>query len=110
MSGALDRFFGHYYGRRPVNATFTGVHNHDEHLPDWSINGLESLDDEMHALAQRVMYFSPEPSVIVKLIESAMLSGHDEEALAQAARFRASFPQEYARWIAGEPLVDVARP
>ena len=25
----LDRFFAHYYRRRPVKATFTGVHEHD---------------------------------------------------------------------------------
>lgn len=59
---------------------------------------------EMHALAQRVLHFSPEPAVIVKLIESAMLLGDDEEAYAQAARFRAAFPAEYARWVGGQPM------
>ena len=54
VSGTLDRFFGHYYGRRPVNATFTGVHTHDHRLPDWSIGGLELLDDEMHSLAREL--------------------------------------------------------
>jgi hypothetical protein len=61
---------------------------------------------EMHLLAQRVLHFSPEPSVIVKLIESAMLSGHEDEAIAQAARLRASFPHEYARWVGGQPITD----
>jgi len=32
----LDRFFAEYYERHPVNATFTGVHDHDHRLPDWS--------------------------------------------------------------------------
>jgi IS5 family transposase len=32
----LDRFFAHYYATRPVNATFTGLHDHDHALPDFS--------------------------------------------------------------------------
>ncbi len=62
MSGTLDRFFGHYYGRRPVNATFTGVHTHDEQLPDWSPTALERLDDEMHSLARELSAEHPAPS------------------------------------------------
>ena len=31
---ALDAFFSAYYRRRPVNATFTGVHDFDDRLPD----------------------------------------------------------------------------
>ncbi|MGJ7571170.1 PglL family O-oligosaccharyltransferase [Variovorax sp. RB2P76] len=54
---------------------------------------------EVHALAQRAVHFSPEPRVIVKLIESAELLGLDDEARAQAARFRAAFPREFARWL-----------
>lgn len=61
---------------------------------------------ELHALAQRVLHFSPEPRVIAKLIESAILLGLDDEALAQAARFRVAFPREYARWLANEPVDD----
>ena len=37
---AIDDFFTHYYARRPVNATFTGVHAYDDRLPDWSLDGL----------------------------------------------------------------------
>ncbi|MDH6591950.1 O-antigen ligase [Variovorax sp. TBS-050B] len=58
----------------------------------------------MHALAERTLHFSPEPRVIVKLIESAELLGRHEEARAQAERFRIAFPEAYARWIAGEPV------
>src|SRR5437763_1175143 len=50
MSTALDRFFDHYYQRRPVTATFTGVHAYDALLPDWSIEGLSSLQSEMREL------------------------------------------------------------
>lgn len=62
MSGALDSFFSHYYRRRPVNATFTGVHMYDDALPDWSPAGLEVLDDEMHSLARDLSATHPSPS------------------------------------------------
>ena len=46
---ALERFFADYYRRRPVTATFTGVHDHDHLLPDWSPTGLIAAADEMRA-------------------------------------------------------------
>src|SRR6185503_2762095 len=47
---ALDRLFESYYRLRPVNATFTGVHDHDHRLPDWSPEGLAAAVDEMRAI------------------------------------------------------------
>jgi uncharacterized protein (DUF885 family) len=47
---ALDDFFDSYYRLRPVNATFTGVHEYDERLPDWSPDGLERAVAEMRAV------------------------------------------------------------
>jgi len=35
----LDAFFASYYRRRPVNATFVGVHGYDDRLPDLSEAG-----------------------------------------------------------------------
>lgn len=61
---------------------------------------------EVHALAQHLLHFSPEPRVITKLIDSAMLLGLNDEALAQAVRFRKAFPREYARWLDNEPVDD----
>jgi uncharacterized protein DUF885 len=46
-NAALDRFFAHYYERRPVNATLTGIHTFDDRLPDWSVAGLDAIDAEM---------------------------------------------------------------
>lgn len=45
----LDDFFAAYYRRRPVNATFTGVHDDDDKLPDWSAAGLDAAIAEMEA-------------------------------------------------------------
>src|SRR5262249_47819051 len=42
----LHDFFESYYRLRPVNATFTGVHEHDGELPDWSPHGLDVAVDE----------------------------------------------------------------
>jgi hypothetical protein len=46
----LARFFDSYYRLRPVNATFTGVHDYDDRLPDWSPDGLAAATDEMRQL------------------------------------------------------------
>ena len=45
MSGVLDQFFAHHFRTHPVNATFTGIHEHDTRLPDWSRAALATLDD-----------------------------------------------------------------
>jgi hypothetical protein len=49
-SDALTRFLAHYYSQRPVQATFTGIHDFDAALPDWSPQGIDGLADEMRAL------------------------------------------------------------
>ena len=59
---SIDRFFDHYYVRRPVNATFTGVHAYDDQLPDWSLAGLAALDDEMRALGDDLATEFPTPA------------------------------------------------
>lgn len=99
----------------------------DERLPPWQDDTLAKVRDSwlfarqvdfaeltltpithenaarMHALAERTLHFSPEPRVIVKLIESAELSGHDDEARLIADRFRVAFPRDYARWLRQTP-------
>lgn len=55
----------------------------------------------LHAMALELLHYSPEPRVIEKLIESAVILGRDDEALQYLARYRAAFPEEYARWAQG---------
>jgi len=50
--------------------------------------------------ALQSLYFSPEPRVIERVIESASWLGQDDLALAHMARFKAAFPQEYQTWSA----------
>lgn len=50
----LDDFFAHYYARRPVNATFVGVHDHDGALPDLSPEGTAETVRQMRDLRRRL--------------------------------------------------------
>src|ERR1044071_5943926 len=61
MSDPLEQFVDHYYRRRPVNATFTGMHDYDAFLPDWSTSGLAALDDEMRQLVAQLDERYPKP-------------------------------------------------
>jgi O-antigen ligase len=54
----------------------------------------------VNASALELLHFSPEARVAIKLIESAVLLGHDQEALFFLARLRAAFPEEHAKWMA----------
>jgi hypothetical protein len=69
----LDDFFNHYYRRRPVNATFTGVHEYDADLPEWSAEGLESLGGEMHSLRQQFASHPADPAVVDSALADAFL-------------------------------------
>ena len=60
----------------------------------------------VHALALELLHYSPEPRVIEKLIESAVMLGRDDEALQYLARFRAAFPKEHASWVKGNAAVE----
>lgn len=50
LDGIIDR----YFRRRPVNATFTGMHEVDHLLPDWSASGVAQLRDDMRADRARI--------------------------------------------------------
>lgn len=58
--------------------------------------------------ATALLHYSPEPGVIEKVIESAVMLERDEEALLHLLRYRAAFPGDYAKWryangLAGGP-------
>jgi hypothetical protein len=61
---AIDDFFTHYYARRPVNATFTGVHAYDDHLPNWSLDGLAATEAEMESLGVALSTEYPTPASV----------------------------------------------
>jgi len=51
-----------------------------------------------------MLHFSPEPRVVEKLIESAVLLHHDDEVKINLARFRAAFPEAHDRWAETQRL------
>ena len=48
--------------------------------------------------ADALLHYSPEPRVIEKRIEAAVLLGRDDDALKHLAHYRAAFPADHARW------------
>lgn len=62
MTDPLEQFMTHYFRRRPVNATFTGVHEHDACLPDWSPAGIATIDAELRELVQQLDACFPAPA------------------------------------------------
>ena len=62
----------------------------------------------VHEMAKALLHYSPEPRVIEKLIESAVMLGRDDEALQYLARYRAAFPLEHARWAEGNSKATAA--
>lgn len=50
----LDQFFAAYYRQRPVSATFIGMHELDDRLPDYSVAGVASALAETRALLEQV--------------------------------------------------------
>ncbi|MDQ3058998.1 MAG: Wzy polymerase domain-containing protein [Pseudomonadota bacterium] len=64
-----------------------------------SLTGLtRSNAADVNAMAKELLHYSPEPRVIEKLIESAVMLGREDEALAYLIRYRAAFPADHARW------------
>jgi hypothetical protein len=59
-----------------------------------------------YAMARELLHYSPEPRMIEKLIESAVMLGFDDEAVQYLARYRAAFPQEHARWAKAQALAN----
>jgi hypothetical protein len=53
----------------------------------------------IHALALRVLHYSPEPRVIEKLLDSARLTGLDADVTLFADRYARANPKEHARWL-----------
>ncbi len=54
----------------------------------------------INQLAQEVLHFSPEPRVVEKAIESAVMLKDDAQALFWLQRYRAAYPDAHARWAA----------
>lgn len=74
-TAVLDDFFAAYYRRRPVNATFIGVHEHDAALPDLSERAVGETLDEIESLLRRLRALPSEPLASARSIDRALAEG-----------------------------------
>jgi len=72
---ALDAFFYWYYRHRPVNATFIGVHDVDDRLPDYSDAGLDDAQTVMDGLARRLRDPDGAPPASVEALDRDLAVG-----------------------------------
>lgn len=75
LRSAVDAFFGAYYRTRPVNATFIGVHDWDDRLPDYSDAGLAAAEAEMRGLLRRFRDLPEEPASPVEALDRDLAAG-----------------------------------
>jgi hypothetical protein len=78
LSAWLDDFFEHYYRRRPVNATFIGVHDYDHELPDYSPEGVAATATEIEALLTRFDALPQEPRSEAEAMDATLAQGYLE--------------------------------
>lgn len=72
----LDDFFASYYRRRPVNATFTGVHAYDHRLPDLSEDGAGDAVADVETLLARLRTLPPEAHTVVDALDRRLAEGY----------------------------------
>ena len=71
----LDDFFAAYYRRRPVNATFIGVHDYDALLPDFSPTANDEFAAELTTLARRLQALPDEPLTTAEALDRELADG-----------------------------------
>lgn len=52
----------------------------------------------LHAMGQLLLHYSPEPTIVAKLIDSARMLGNAQEACWYETRFSAAYPDAYQKW------------
>lgn len=50
-------------------------------------------------LSGQLLHYSPEPRVIERRIDSAVMLGRDDEAAYHLLRYRIAYPKDHARWL-----------
>lgn len=74
---------------------------------DFARLGLTEVTEDnavlMHALALKMLHFSPEAMVVQKLLRSARLLGLQDEYDYYQQRFAAAYPDAFVQWKANQP-------
>lgn len=71
----LDAFFVSYFRRRPVNATFIGVHDYDDRLPDLSEEGIAATLADAEDLLRRLRTLPTEPLTPAQVLDHQLAEG-----------------------------------
>lgn len=83
-------------------ASSTWIFRHQVEFAELTLSPLERENAaSQNTLALRLLHYSPEPRVIEKVIESALLLGLEEQARWHLARYRVAFPNDHAAWLKG---------
>jgi O-antigen ligase len=86
------------------------LYRNQAHFAELSVTALTRDNAAaQYAMARELLHYSPEPRMVERLIESAVMLGYDDEAVQYLARFRAAFPQEHARWAKAQEKSKAAR-
>jgi Bacterial protein of unknown function (DUF885) len=75
FSAWLDGFFDAYYRRRPVNATFIGMHAYDDRLPDLSEAGQAQLASDAARLLAELTALGEEPLSAPERLDRQLAAG-----------------------------------
>jgi hypothetical protein len=71
----LDVFMASYFRRRPVNATFIGMHDFDDRLPDLSEEGIAATLGDAEALLERLRALPREPLSAAQTLDRQLAEG-----------------------------------
>jgi uncharacterized protein (DUF885 family) len=75
LTAWLNDFFTAYYRHRPVNATFIGVHEYDDRLPDYSEHGAGDTLAGIETLLQRLRRLPAEPLSEAEALDRKLAEG-----------------------------------
>jgi uncharacterized protein (DUF885 family) len=103
----LDRFFASYYRHRPVNATFVGVHEHDDRLPDCSEQGMAAMLGDAEALLAQLRALPAEELSPAEAVDRRLAEGFLEIQRWEARSAQFGFPLRNPSLVTGEAVFGV---
>ena len=74
-TAVLDEFFAAFYRRCPVSATFIGVHDYDDRLPDYSEQEVADAAAEREAIRRRLRALPAEPLTRADVLDRTLVEG-----------------------------------
>lgn len=101
----LDAFFASHFRRNPVNATFTGIHDHDHRLPDASPAATAADIAELRRLQADLAALPEEPLDEARRHDRTLAAGAIELALWEAGSRH--FQHGNPSWATGEAVFSV---